>query len=76
MLAFRGKGFGAEMLRLADEIGHRLGKLGMSVIVSGANAGGRRLYEQCGYREAAKRAMVKDDWASDGQNWVLLTKGF
>ncbi|NJO33793.1 MAG: hypothetical protein HC869_12240 [Rhodospirillales bacterium] len=46
----------------------------MSVIVSDANPGARRLYERCGYREAAVRTMVKDDWQNDGRNWVLLTK--
>jgi hypothetical protein len=46
----------------------------MSVIVSDANPGARRLYQRCGYREAAARTMVKDDWQNDGRNWVLLTK--
>ena len=74
--AFRNKSLGTELLRVADEIGKKLGKRGMSVIVSDANMGGRRLYERCGYREAATRHMVKDNWINDGQNWVLLTKGF
>jgi ribosomal protein S18 acetylase RimI-like enzyme len=72
--AYRNMGYGAELLRLADETGRRLGKRGMSVIVSDANTGGRRLYERCGYREAAKRPMVKEDWVNEGQNWVLLSK--
>jgi ribosomal protein S18 acetylase RimI-like enzyme len=46
----------------------------MSVIVSDANAGARRLYERLGYREMARRAMVKEDWTNEGQAWVLLTK--
>jgi RimJ/RimL family protein N-acetyltransferase len=46
----------------------------MSVIVSDANAGARRLYERCGYRETATRAMVKEGWQNEGRNWVLLTK--
>ena len=33
-----------------------------------------RFYERCGYREAAARAIVKDDWQNDGRHWVLLTK--
>jgi ribosomal protein S18 acetylase RimI-like enzyme len=74
--SLRNKGFGAELLQFADEIGQRLGKRGMSVIVSDANVGGRRLYERCGYRETAKRHMVKENWINDGQNWVLLTKEF
>jgi ribosomal protein S18 acetylase RimI-like enzyme len=71
---FRGKGLGTELLRLADETGRALGKRGMSVIVSDGNTGARRLYERCGYGAVAARAMVKDGWVNDGNNWVLLTK--
>ena len=28
----------------------------------------------CGYREAARRRMVKEDWQNPGTDWVLLTK--
>lgn len=71
---FRGLGLGTKLLCFADETGRALGKRGMSVIVSDANAGARQLYERCGYRQAAARVMVKDDWRNDGRNWVLLTK--
>ena len=71
---YRGHGLGAGLLARADEIGRRLGKLGMSVIVSDGNPGARRLYERCGYRAIATRAMVKEDWLSEGRNWILLTK--
>ena len=71
---FRGLGFGTKLLGFADETGRSRAKRGMSVIVSDANAGARRLYERCGYREAAARPMVKDDWENEGRNWVLLTK--
>jgi ribosomal protein S18 acetylase RimI-like enzyme len=46
----------------------------MSVIVSNANHGARRLYERTGYSEIARRPMVKDDWVNEGTEWVLLTK--
>jgi ribosomal protein S18 acetylase RimI-like enzyme len=71
---FRGKGFGATLLGVADETGRALAKKGMSVIVSDANPGARRLYERCGYRVAATRPMVKEGWDGHGANWVLLTK--
>jgi ribosomal protein S18 acetylase RimI-like enzyme len=71
---FRGLGLGTRLLDFADQTGRRLGKRGMSVIVSDANPGARRLYERCGYRETSARAMVKDDWQNEGRNWVLLTK--
>ena len=71
---FRGLGLGTRLLDVADETGRALGKRGMSVIVSDANPGARRLYLRCGYREEDTREMVKDDWQNDGRNWVLLTK--
>ena len=71
---FRGLGLGTRLLDFADETGRARGKHGMSVIVSDANPGARRLYQRCGYREAAARKMVKEDWQNDGRNWVLLTK--
>jgi ribosomal protein S18 acetylase RimI-like enzyme len=70
----RGLGLGTQLLARADETGRALGKRGMSVIVSDGNPGARRLYERCGYRVAATRAMVKEDWENEGGNWVLLAK--
>lgn len=51
---FRGLGLGTRLLDCADETGRALGKRGMSVIVSDANPGARRLDERCGYREGAR----------------------
>jgi hypothetical protein len=50
-------------------------KTGLSVIVSDANHGARRLYLRCGYREAGERLKVKEGWQNEGRSWVLLTKG-
>lgn len=72
---FRGRGLGGKLLGLADQIGARLGKRGMSLIVSDSNLGARRLYDRCGYEEVATRPMVKEGWLNDGENWVLLAKG-
>jgi len=72
--AQRGKGLGGRLLEAADALGRASCKRGMSVIVSDANPGARRLYERCGYREAGSRPMVKEGWRNDGRNWVLLTK--
>ena len=74
--AFRNKGLGMALLKRADEIGRKSNRSGMSVIVSDANKGARRLYERCGYRERATRIMVKEGWQNDGQAWVLLAKDF
>jgi ribosomal protein S18 acetylase RimI-like enzyme len=71
---FRGRGFGTGLLAIADRIAADLGLRGLSIIVSDANAAARRLYERCGYRQAATRPMVKEDWESSGGNWVLMVK--
>jgi ribosomal protein S18 acetylase RimI-like enzyme len=71
---FRNQGLGTKLLALAQEKAQGLGKRGMSVIVSDANLGARRLYERLGYNEMARRLMIKEHWENEGQGWVLLTK--
>jgi ribosomal protein S18 acetylase RimI-like enzyme len=71
---FRRTGLGTRLLAHADEIASGRGHRALSIVVSDANRGARRLYERCGYREVATRAMVKEVWVNEGQNWVLLMK--
>ncbi len=70
----RGKGLGTALLDLARAKALKLGRAGLSIIVSDANRGARRLYERCGYREAGRRAMLKEDWINPGTHWLLLTR--
>ena len=72
---FRGRGFGTQLLAVADRIAADPRTEGLSIIVSDGNPGARRLYERFGYREAATRLMVKEDWQSSGKSWVLMVKG-
>ncbi|HEX2528911.1 MAG TPA: GNAT family N-acetyltransferase [Geminicoccus sp.] len=67
-------GHGRRLLAVAEQKARASSRRGMSIIVSDANDKARQLYESCGYREAGRRAMVKEDWANPGQHWVLLTK--
>ena len=76
MPRFRGRGVGSRLLGVAEEQARALGKTGMSVIVSDANHGARRLYQRHGYEECAQRPMIKEDWVNDGESWVLMKKGF
>jgi ribosomal protein S18 acetylase RimI-like enzyme len=71
---FRGRGLGTGLLAIAHRIAADLGLEGLSIIGADANAGARRLYERCGYRELARRPMVKEDWESSGTDWVLMVK--
>ena len=70
----RGLGVGSELMRWAERRAAELGLRGVSLIVSDANHGARRLYERLGYAETASRPMVKDGWQSGGENWVLMIK--
>jgi len=71
----RSRGRGSALLGVAERLAADSGCRGLSIIVSDTNAGARRLYERRGYREAARRAKVKEDWDNPGKEWVLLTKG-
>lgn len=68
----RGKGYGTELLELAESICVDAGKRGLSLIVADTNAGARRLYRAHGFREIALRPMVKERWAGPGAEWVLM----
>jgi ribosomal protein S18 acetylase RimI-like enzyme len=70
----RGRGYGGALLAVADRLAADLGNRGLSIIVADTNTAARKLYERCGYREAGKRKMVKEDWQHPGADWVLLTK--
>ncbi len=70
--AMQGQGVGSRFLEFAEA--RYRGPRGMSLIVSDANAGARRLYERHGYRQAAARPMVKEDWDNPGTEWLLMVK--
>jgi ribosomal protein S18 acetylase RimI-like enzyme len=70
----RGKGHGAALLGIAEQLAADTGRRGLSIIVSDANRDARRLYERCGYREIDRRRKVKEDWETPGTHWVLLVK--
>lgn len=72
--AARGRGLGSGLLAVAERIAAAEGLRRMSIIVADGNAAARRLYERTGYRETARRRMVKEGWRSDSEEWVLLVK--
>ena len=72
--AYRNHGYGAGFLAIAEHIARDENRNGLSVIVSDANTGARRLYEKLGYRLYSTRPMVKNNWKNDGGNWLLLLK--
>jgi ribosomal protein S18 acetylase RimI-like enzyme len=72
----RGQGCGKALLDFAEALAREARCGGLSIIVSDANPGARRLYERQGCREIARRVMEKESWENEGQHWVLLAKTF
>jgi ribosomal protein S18 acetylase RimI-like enzyme len=70
----RGGGLGTALLAQAGKLAADAAKPGLSLIVSDTNTGARRLYERNGFREVARRRMVKQDWQHPGTYWVLMRK--
>lgn len=70
----RGQGIGRGLLALAERLAVQQGKHGLSLIVADSNTGARRLYADFGFREAAQRPMVKEQWDNPGTDWVLMIK--
>jgi len=70
----RGRGIGSALLEKAVELAAATGTSDLSIIVSDANPGARKLYERSGYKWKAERPMVKDGWKNPGKKWVLLVK--
>lgn len=70
----RGLGVGSKLMNRAEQAANDLGLRGLSLIVSDANRGARRLYQRLGYEEVAARPMVKEKWQNPGENWVLMIR--
>ena len=74
--SMRGQGLGQGLLAVAEDLAGAANCKGLSLIVVDSNTGARRLYERNGYEEVAQKPMIKENWQSDGVNWVLLRKPF
>jgi ribosomal protein S18 acetylase RimI-like enzyme len=70
----RGRGVGSKLMRWAEQRASELELGGLSLIVSDANTGARKLYEHLGYAEVARRPMVREQWQTDGRDWVLMIR--
>ena len=72
----RGQGWGTHLLDLAEAIARDEDLSGLSLVVADNNDNARRLYERVGYRERARRTMIKEGWRSEGDEWILLVRDF
>jgi len=71
---FRGQGVGTRLLDRAEQAARESRSAGVSLIVADANVGARGLYARTGYREIATKPIVKEQWLTEAQNWVLMIK--
>ncbi|MFT4150657.1 MAG: GNAT family N-acetyltransferase [Paracoccaceae bacterium] len=71
---FRGKGLGSALLAHAETVAADAGHRTISLIAEDTHLDALRLYTAKGYRETARRPVVKGDWAVDASEWILFTK--
>lgn len=69
----RGRGWGTRLLGVAEAIAAETGAARLSLIVSSANAGARRLYARLGFHETARRPKAGPD-AAPGAEWILMLR--
>ncbi len=71
---FRGQGCGSALLAHAEGVARGLGRGAISLIAADTHLEALRLYAAKGYREVARRPVVKGDWAVDAREWILFIK--
>lgn len=71
---FRGQGLGSALLAHAEVVTRRLGRKSISLIAEDTHRDALRLYTAKGYREVARRPLVKGDWQVDAAEWILFVK--
>ena len=67
----RGKGIGSALIDAAER---RRGKNGLCLNVLDTNLGAQRLYSRLGFREVARRGIVKLGWETAATDWVLMAR--
>lgn len=72
--AYRGRGCGGALLTEAEGVARAAGLGAVSLIAADTHRDALRLYTRRGYREVARRAVVKGDWQVDATEWILFVK--
>ena len=70
----RGQGWGTKLLALSEEVARSKNWARMSLIVADNNQLARRLYKRTGFREIARRQIIKNGWITEGKFWILMTR--
>lgn len=72
--AFRGRGLGSALLARAEAVTRQAGRSTVSLIAEDTHLDALRLYRAKGFREIARRPVVKEDWPVEASEWILFTK--
>lgn len=64
-------GIGSALLKFAES---NKGPNGNSLIVADNNIRAHALYQRLGYQDVSSKKMVKGNWQSNGENWILMIK--
>lgn len=71
---FRGRGCGSALLAFAEGVARRGGHREISLIAEDTHHEALRLYRAKGFRELARRPVVKGDWEVAAREWILFVK--
>lgn len=71
---FRGTGCGSALLAHAETVARANNLSAISLIAADTHTEALRLYRAKGYREIARRAVVKGDWQVAASEWILFIK--
>lgn len=71
---FRGKGLASALLAHAERIAVSAGHDTISLIAEDTHEDALRLYSAKGFRQVARRPLVKGDWSVGATEWILFTK--
>jgi ribosomal protein S18 acetylase RimI-like enzyme len=71
---FRRLGVGTALIGRAGEIARAVNARGVSLIVEDTNEAARRLYEDRGFREVARRPFHAFDGAPEVYDWILMVR--
>jgi len=68
---FRGRKAGLGLMKFAET---RRGENGLCLTVGDTNVAAREFYRRLGYRNVARRPVIKEGWVTPYSDWLLMVK--
>ena len=70
----RNKGYGSEMIKIAERAAKEDSLDSLSLIVANANIDAIRFYENHNFEHTDSHEMIKGGWENQSTTWILMTK--